>query len=113
MTKPQPTDVTTQTGNPAAGTGADSADSAGTTDAGSVLSNHKGKLAIGVAATLGLLIFYNLRQKKLPEEDPEGFARLQRIKESVKAAGSAEKRQHVPAASDKGPPNKTDRPEPV
>jgi len=50
-----------------------------------ILSEHKGKLAIGVAATLGIMIFYNWRQKQLSKEDPEEYARLQRIKDSVRA----------------------------
>lgn len=50
-----------------------------------ILSENKGKLAIGVAATLGIMIFYNWRQKQLSKEDPEEYARLQRIKESVRA----------------------------
>jgi uncharacterized protein HemX len=54
----------------------------------SVLSEHKGKLAIGVAATLGAMIYYGWRQKQLPKEDPEAYARLQRIRDSMKANGS-------------------------
>jgi hypothetical protein len=59
-----------------------------------VLNEHKGKLAIGVAATLGLMIFYNWRQKNLPKEDPEAYARLQRIKNSVKADDAHAKHEH-------------------
>jgi hypothetical protein len=64
-----------------------------TTDAAekSLLSEHKGKLAIGVAATLGIMIFYNWWQKNLPKEDPEGYARLQRFKNSVKTHAAPEK----------------------
>jgi hypothetical protein len=50
-----------------------------------LLDAHKGKLAVGVAATLGLMIYYNLKKKKLPEEDPEGYARLQKLKDSLRA----------------------------
>lgn len=46
-------------------------------------SNHKGKLAIGVAATLGIMVFYNWREKRLAKKDPEGHARLQRLKAVV------------------------------
>lgn len=49
-----------------------------------ILNEHKGKLAIGVAATLGLMVFYKWREKKLAEEDPEEYARLQRIKAVVR-----------------------------
>lgn len=61
------------------------ADAGAATGKKSMLSEHKGKLAIGVAATLGIMIFYNWRQKQLPKEDPEAYARLQRFKESIKA----------------------------
>ena len=52
-----------------------------------LLSEHKGKLAIGVAATLGIMIYYNWRQKRLPKEDPEAYARLKRIREHIKSHG--------------------------
>lgn len=54
-------------------------------DLPALLDAHKGKLAVGVAATLGLMIYYNLKKKKLPEEDPEGYARLQKLKDSLRA----------------------------
>lgn len=59
-----------------------------------MLNEHKGKLAIGVAATLGLMVFYKWREKKLAEEDPEEYARLQRIKAVVReqdADGASER----------------------
>lgn len=62
-------------------------------DSKNILSEHKGKLAIGVAATLGVMIFYSWRQKNLPKEDPEGYARLQRIKDSMKADESQQGKQ--------------------
>src|SRR5262245_16134938 len=49
-----------------------------------LLSEHKGKLAIGVAATLGLMVYYKWRDKKLARDDPEEYARLQRIKAGVR-----------------------------
>lgn len=52
-----------------------------------LLNEHKGKLAIGVAATLGLMVYYKWRDKKLAEEDPEEYARLQRIKAAVQNDG--------------------------
>jgi len=54
-----------------------------------LLNEHKGKLAIGVAATLGLMVFYKWREKKLAEEDPEEYARLQRIKAVVREEETA------------------------
>jgi uncharacterized protein HemX len=50
------------------------------------LSEHKGKLAIGVAATLGLMVFYKWREKQLAKDDPEDYARLQRLKAGVKTS---------------------------
>lgn len=54
-----------------------------------MLNEHKGKLAMGVAATLGLMVFYKWREKNLAEEDPEEYARLQRIKAVVREQGAA------------------------
>ncbi|OGB23755.1 MAG: hypothetical protein A3I66_15955 [Burkholderiales bacterium RIFCSPLOWO2_02_FULL_57_36] len=51
----------------------------------SMFDEHKGKLAIGVAATLGVMIFYNWLEKQLAKEDPEAHARLQRLKAVVRA----------------------------
>lgn len=51
----------------------------------SVFDEHKGKLAIGVAATLGIMIFYNWLEKQLAKDDPESHARLQRLKAVVRA----------------------------
>jgi hypothetical protein len=78
----QPTPATDPTVTPADGNAA--ADSGGATEK-NILSEHKGKLAIGVAATLGLMIYYKWREKSLSKEDPEAYARLQRIKDSVRA----------------------------
>jgi hypothetical protein len=50
-----------------------------------MFDEHKGKLAIGVAATLGVMIFYNWRERQLAKHDPEGHARLQRLKAIVRA----------------------------
>jgi hypothetical protein len=44
-----------------------------------LLSGHKGKLAFGAAAALGLMILYNWREKSLAEEDPEDYARLRKF----------------------------------
>lgn len=51
----------------------------------SMFDEHKGKLAIGVAATLGVMIFYNWLEKQLAKDDPESHARLQRLKAVVRA----------------------------
>lgn len=64
-----------------------------TSEARSALSNHKGKLAIGAAATLGIMVFYNWREKKLAKEDPENYARLQRLKTLVRTDGINVKKQ--------------------
>lgn len=41
---------------------------------------RKPALATADAATLGMMVFYNWREKKLAKDDPEGYARLQRLK---------------------------------
>jgi hypothetical protein len=53
-----------------------------------VLDEHKGKLAIGAAATLGLMVYYKWREKRLAKEDPEEYARLQRLKAGVRVDGA-------------------------
>lgn len=53
-----------------------------------MFDEHKGKLAIGVAATLGVMIFYNWRERQLAKDDPQGHARLQRLKAIVRADDS-------------------------
>ena len=50
------------------------------------LAEHKGKLAIGVAATLGLMVYYGWREKRLAQTDPEEYARLQRIKAGLRSS---------------------------
>lgn len=47
------------------------------------LANHKGKLAVGAAAMLGLAVFYKWRENKLAKDDPEEYARLRRLKAAV------------------------------
>jgi hypothetical protein len=54
-------------------------------DVASVLSRHKGKLAIGAAAMLGIAAFYHWRESKLAREDEEEYARLQRLKAALDA----------------------------
>ncbi|WP_334188079.1 hypothetical protein [Noviherbaspirillum sp.] len=91
--------------NPASGSKSDTPGDAGTgvtSTVKNVLDEHKGKLAIGAAATLGLMVYYKWREKRLAKEDPEEYARLQRLKAVVRvdgpdkseaAEGSAEKLQ--------------------
>lgn len=57
-----------------------------------MLSEHKGKLAIGAAAMLGLAIFYKWREHQLAKEDPQEYAQLRRIKTAIETDG--EKPQH-------------------
>lgn len=60
---------------------------------GSALANHKGKLAIGAAAMLGLAVFYKWRDSKLAKEDPEEYARLRRLKAAVGTDESKPKKE--------------------
>ena len=53
-------------------------------EAMNLLEDHKGKLAIGVAATLGLMVFYRWREKRLAKTEPEEYARLQRLKVAMR-----------------------------
>jgi hypothetical protein len=50
-----------------------------------ILSRHKGKLAVGAAAMLGIAAFYHWRESKLAKEDEEEYARLQRLKAALDA----------------------------
>jgi hypothetical protein len=45
--------------------------------------NHKGKLAVGVAAMLGIAIYYKWHKFQLAREEPVEYARLQRLKQAV------------------------------
>ena len=58
-------------------------DEAMTEEAPSLLSRHKGKLAVGAAAMLGIAAFYHWRESKLAREDEEEYARLQRLKAAL------------------------------
>jgi hypothetical protein len=68
-----------------------------------LLNEHKGKLAIGVAATLGLMVFYKWREKRLAEDDPEEYARLQRIKAGVRHGNASS--DDAPRATEVRPPD--------
>jgi hypothetical protein len=52
---------------------------------GNLFSNHGGKLAVGVAAMLGLAIFYKWREQEVSHEDPDESAGLKKIKEMVES----------------------------
>lgn len=55
----------------------------------SIISAHKGKLAVGAAAMFGIAIFYRWREYRLAKDDPEQYAQLKRLKAAV-AAGIAQ-----------------------
>lgn len=59
-----------------------------------LIADHKGKLAAGAAAMLGLAVFYKWRESKLAKEDPEELARLKRLK----AAVETDRHQPIPGA---------------
>lgn len=61
-------------------------------DEGGMLSGKKTQMAMGAAATLGLLLLYKLRQKMQTTEDPEGYASVQRVKEALRIAQADERR---------------------
>lgn len=87
---PEPTDEVGATSAAAAnGDSATVADSEATDvsladEAMNLLSEHKGKLAIGVAATLGMMVYYGWREKRMAKSEPEEYARLQRLKAIVR-----------------------------
>ena len=58
-----------------------------------LISEHKGKLAMGAAAALGLMILYNWREKSLAEEDPEAYARLQKFTAPFKSPDEIEQEE--------------------
>ena len=55
-----------------------------------LLTNHKGKLAVGAAAMLGIAIFYKWRESQLSRDEPAEYARLQRLKHAVGAGEDEE-----------------------
>ena len=82
------------TGDAAPAVEGDSADISLAGEAINLLSEHKGKLAIGVAATLGIMVYYGWREKRLAKTDPEEYARLQRLKASVRHSDDQPKPRH-------------------
>jgi hypothetical protein len=63
------------------------------TDTLNLLSEHKGKLAVGAAAALGLMILYNWREKSLEEEDPKAYAQLKKFTAPFKPADELEQEE--------------------
>ncbi|HJV76703.1 MAG TPA: hypothetical protein VJ654_20995 [Noviherbaspirillum sp.] len=59
-----------------------------------LLSEHKGKLAIGAAAMLGMAIFYKWREHQLAKEDPQQYQQLRRIKSAVETDGVKPHKKH-------------------
>jgi hypothetical protein len=56
-----------------------------------LISEHKGKLAIGVAATLGLMVYYGWREKRLAKTDPEEYALLQKLRAGMRKSDAPQK----------------------
>jgi hypothetical protein len=73
------------------------------------LNAHKGKLAIGVAATLGLMVYYNWREKRLAKTDPEEYARLQRLRAGLRAGEAQADREAQPAPTPLARPDADER----
>lgn len=61
-----------------------------------LLGAHGGKLAAGAAAMLGLAIFYKWREHQLAKNDPEEYARLQRLKAVITADKAKHKKKAPP-----------------
>lgn len=86
-------------------------------EAMNLLSEHKGKLAIGVAATLGMMVYYGWREKRLAKTDPEEYARLQRLKAIVRHSDDeprprgAKKQAAPPPADAAASPGAVDAPD--
>ena len=86
-------------------------------EAMNLLSEHKGKLAIGVAATLGMMVYYGWREKRLAKTDPDEYARLQRLKAVVRHSDDqpkprpARKSAAAPRASEPAAPAAADAPD--
>ncbi|MGN6389316.1 MAG: hypothetical protein ACTHL1_07375 [Burkholderiaceae bacterium] len=51
-----------------------------------LLSGKTTQIAMGAAATMGLLLLYKLSQKMLEKDDPESYQNVQRIKAALKVA---------------------------
>jgi hypothetical protein len=62
-----------------------------------------GRLATGDAATLGMMVFYNWREKQLAKTDPEGYARLQRLKAVFRAGEPEAPHEKKPGKSSSRP----------
>lgn len=71
-------------------------------DAMNLISEHKGKLAMGAAAALGLMILYNWKTKSLAEEDPEDYARLRKFTAPFKPADEQEQEEFERSMREQG-----------
>lgn len=80
-------------------------------EAMNLISEHKGKLAIGVAATLGMMVYYGWREKRLAKTDPEEYARLQRLKASVRHSDAPPRTRAVKKTRPQAPPDAPPAPE--
>lgn len=69
-------------------------------DIKSLMSKNKGKLAVSAAATLGVMIYYAWKEKRMEKNEPEEYARLQRLKASIRAM-EMEKRASENESADK------------
>ncbi|MDO9218678.1 MAG: hypothetical protein Q7U14_15505 [Lacisediminimonas sp.] len=63
------------------------------TDTLHLIAGHKGKLAVGAAAALGLMILYHWREKSLAEEDPQAYAQLKKFTAPFKSADEVEQEE--------------------
>lgn len=55
------------------------------------LSGKTTQLAMGAAATIGIMILYKLRAKMLAKEDPETYAQVREISAAVRHADKVER----------------------
>lgn len=58
-----------------------------------LLTGKTTQIAMGAAATLGVLLLYKLRQKILEKEDPESYQSVQRVKAALKVAEADDRKQ--------------------
>lgn len=56
-----------------------------------LLSGKTTQLAVGAAATIGIMILYKLRAKLLAKEDPESYAQVREITAAVRHADRIER----------------------
>jgi hypothetical protein len=59
-----------------------------------LIAGHKGKLAVGAAAALGLMILYHWREKSLAVEDPQAYAQLKKFTAPFKSPDEVEQEEY-------------------